>query len=405
MGILKKVFWKSLPAQKTQLLHPVKKSNFESSTRLGSIIQTTLENGEFVSLELENNGDPDSRIESSSKAFVHPGAELWKPAESCLQNKSLQISELPQKPDVNQLQLFNKSDQPVFIQSGTVFEGGSQNRVILEPKVIRKGTSTIPVYCIEAGRWSEPKEFTKIRRLPDLLSCKFLNTQGDNLTRQIKYWELILESLSLTKNENQKMNAISMYDDIESSKVIEGNVQNARGYFIPDSQTGISIFRLTPGADHFKESISQWSRESKWRSMFRKFAPGARLYFRIFDEKKSLAVKCHPDGKPYKTIRGKFDLFYYTQKDLQNCYTPPVQSIPLETAISFENAHQKLSTADFTKILNECPVKIARAGSNLVSLEYQHSELPLVGNGLLHEGRLACLDALYYQSEASIKDS
>lgn len=58
--------------------------------------------------------------------------------------------------DLNWLEILNTSKQPLIINSGDLLEGGKQDRMIGETKIIPPGKSDyLKVYCIEKGRWDD----------------------------------------------------------------------------------------------------------------------------------------------------------------------------------------------------------------------------------------------------------
>lgn len=55
---------------------------------------------------------------------------------------------------VNSLTVQNKSNDMVYLMQGDVVQGGNQDRILGEDRVIAARTITdIPVYCVEHGRW------------------------------------------------------------------------------------------------------------------------------------------------------------------------------------------------------------------------------------------------------------
>lgn len=58
---------------------------------------------------------------------------------------------------VNNLTLTNKADKPLFLLAGEVILGGHQDRIIGSNTIIpAKTTQSVPVFCVEHGRWSGP---------------------------------------------------------------------------------------------------------------------------------------------------------------------------------------------------------------------------------------------------------
>ena len=58
---------------------------------------------------------------------------------------------------VNNLTLNNNADKPLFLLAGEVILGGHQDRIIGSNTIIpAKTTQSVPVFCVEHGRWSGP---------------------------------------------------------------------------------------------------------------------------------------------------------------------------------------------------------------------------------------------------------
>lgn len=67
------------------------------------------------------------------------------------------ISELDQGGTVNQVEIRNKSEKPIYVVSGDIITGGKQDRVIAMDMVIPPlGNQSVAaeVFCVERGRWS-----------------------------------------------------------------------------------------------------------------------------------------------------------------------------------------------------------------------------------------------------------
>ena len=85
--------------------------------------------------------------------------------------------------DVNSLTLTNKSDQPLFLLAGEVIIGGKQDRIIGRNTIVPpKKTQTVPVFCVEHGRWDNSgKELTTAKALAHgrLRGSANFDTQSD----------------------------------------------------------------------------------------------------------------------------------------------------------------------------------------------------------------------------------
>lgn len=68
---------------------------------------------------------------------------------------------------VNQLELRNTSDRPLFLMAGEVVIGGKQDRIIGKNTIVApRTTEQVPVFCVEHGRWSGRKaEFSSAQAL------------------------------------------------------------------------------------------------------------------------------------------------------------------------------------------------------------------------------------------------
>ena len=57
---------------------------------------------------------------------------------------------------VNELQIENTGDEPVFVQAGDIVKGGKQDRVLTVSLVLPPHSGLIPIasFCVEQGRWS-----------------------------------------------------------------------------------------------------------------------------------------------------------------------------------------------------------------------------------------------------------
>jgi hypothetical protein len=62
-----------------------------------------------------------------------------------------------EKDGVNGLAITNRSKQPIFLMVGDLVLGGKQDRIMAESIVVEAGANgeTIPVFCVEHGRWAE----------------------------------------------------------------------------------------------------------------------------------------------------------------------------------------------------------------------------------------------------------
>lgn len=75
-----------------------------------------------------------------------------------MKEKLVKVSEVSKSGDVNNLRIKNKSNKPLFLLAGEVIIGGKQDRIIGKTLVVQAGErTTVPVFCVEQGRWDGRK--------------------------------------------------------------------------------------------------------------------------------------------------------------------------------------------------------------------------------------------------------
>jgi hypothetical protein len=83
-----------------------------------------------------------------------PDAIPYRTLDEALATESLDITEISEGGSVPLLKVLNRGDDPVFLMAGEQLVGAKQNR-ILNASILAaaRGELTIPVSCVEAGRW------------------------------------------------------------------------------------------------------------------------------------------------------------------------------------------------------------------------------------------------------------
>jgi hypothetical protein len=110
--------------------------------------------------------------------------------------------------DVNWLQVTNKSKADVMVQSGEIVQGGKQDRMVGETKVIPAGTTDyLHVYCVEKRRWEDkPKKF-KTKGVANSDVRKSMDVNG----RQSEVWREIDRQFITQKKESNTAAYLELY--------------------------------------------------------------------------------------------------------------------------------------------------------------------------------------------------
>jgi len=132
----------------------------------------------------------------------------------------VQIVEMGDGGSVNELKIRNRSGRPLFLMAGEVIIGSKQDRIIGNNSFIDPTTTeTIPVFCVEHGRWNGRKaEFKSAEALAHTELRKKANFEG-----QGEVWGEVA-----TKNAKRKLeNGTDTYRGVAQSASV---VKSIDGY-------------------------------------------------------------------------------------------------------------------------------------------------------------------------------
>jgi len=116
-----------------------------------------------------------------------------------MKGKLVQIVEMGDGGSVNELKIRNRSGRPLFLMAGEVVIGGKQDRIIGKNTIVApRTTESIPVFCVEHGRWNGRKaEF----KSAEVLAHTELRKKA-NFAEQGEVWNEVSDKNAKRKVEN-----------------------------------------------------------------------------------------------------------------------------------------------------------------------------------------------------------
>ena len=152
--------------------------------------------------------------------FAPPASRLdYLVLDEALEAGVVEITEVSEQGSVPDLRFINRGPQPVLIVDGEELLGAKQNRIVnLTILVAANSELTIPVSCVEAGRWrsrsraftSAPRTQFATGRAKRMAAVSFsMMARGDRVSDQAEVWDDIAQKSS-------RMNAASPTSAMES---------------------------------------------------------------------------------------------------------------------------------------------------------------------------------------------
>ncbi len=195
-----------------------------------------------VGFEIETSDNPELRYENlqlfpivADENFILKNEALadLRGLNKAMENKKFRIVE--KKPygrqddmgAVNALTILNKTEEPVFLMAGDVVQGGNQDRIMAQDRVIEPHTITdVAVFCVEKNRWSprnqeegeEQEQASGKRAIAfsgyyNVASCQVRET-----VTQSKSQEKVWEKVATVTAVNNATTATGTYAGLEESK-------------------------------------------------------------------------------------------------------------------------------------------------------------------------------------------
>ena len=162
---------------------------------------------------------------------------------------SLQVSELDSA-TVPQLQVTNLKDVPVIIPAGRVLEGGRQTRTVNVSILVPAGaTITIPVSCVEAGRWHGGSQFRDSKRVAgrNVRMAKQrgvkrnIDSYGQKFSDQGDVWRSIDYELSSRALHHDSSSYLAADGFVEADETLYATLSEFMKEPLAPGQTGIAV--------------------------------------------------------------------------------------------------------------------------------------------------------------------
>ncbi|MDI9357630.1 MAG: hypothetical protein QM528_01640 [Phycisphaerales bacterium] len=133
--------------------------------------------------------DQDLNQLSMVKAWTitHNGTKEYEQSNVSIVELSSTPLDIPA--EVNQVSISNKTNEFVFLQSGTIIKGGKQDRILAQSILLAPNelNNIFPVYCIEKARWSKTPLPFHLKGVADML----IRRDADELHNQHEVWKTI----------------------------------------------------------------------------------------------------------------------------------------------------------------------------------------------------------------------
>lgn len=177
-----------------------------------------------------------------------PGEAGYLTLDEALDGGSVQITEIGEAGSVPELSLKNDGPAPVLLLDGEELVGAKQNRVLnLTILVAARSTLTIPVSCVESGRWHHvSRGFPSAARAPfaegraakmrDVTAS--LRTSGTRRSNQGDVWNRIADKAARLGAESDTGAMAAMFERAQAP--IDGFVEA----FPPDPRQAGAIFAI-----------------------------------------------------------------------------------------------------------------------------------------------------------------
>ena len=170
----------------------------------------------------------------------------------------LKAREISEAGSVNHLLVFNSADIPVFLMDGDILVGAKQNRVVNTSMLLAPhGKSTIPVSCVEGGRWRSvsPLFSTSDYTAPAALRSskarqvsKNLENERGHFSDQGAIWDHVADFHALHSVSSPTASLSDIYEqrrmdhDVFLASFIPAGNANGCAFFVDDYLASVDVF-------------------------------------------------------------------------------------------------------------------------------------------------------------------
>jgi hypothetical protein len=175
--------------------------------------------------------------------------ETEKDSAAVLADDSLEVSELDSA-TVPQLRVTNKKGVPVIIPAGRVLEGGRQTRTVNVSILVPAGaTITIPVSCVEAGRWHGGSQFRDSKRVAgrNVRMAKQrgvkhnIDSYGQKFSDQGAVWNSISSELHARRIVHESDSYLAADEYVETNENLYNALSELLASGLAVGQTGVAV--------------------------------------------------------------------------------------------------------------------------------------------------------------------
>jgi len=159
------------------------------------------------------------------RRLEEPGGISYLTMDDALESKLLDVSEVDEQGSVPDMKVENKSDSMVFFMAGEQLVGAKQNRVLNVSLMVGAGKElTVPVSCVEAGRWAyrsrrfssgRTSSHSHLRAKMSKFSTDSYRARGKPSSRQGEVWEEVSRKLAEMKSSSDTAALDQIYRDSE----------------------------------------------------------------------------------------------------------------------------------------------------------------------------------------------